>query len=72
MQTKINNQNKKRPFNKPLEPAAALPSRRLLLFAVNGSGSTQTARRPRGFHPAQRLAAQRRVMWTIKDNKKPF
>ena len=52
--------------NKPLEPAAALSSRRLLLFAVYTSGSTQTARRARGFHPAQRLAAQRRVSWTKK------
>ena len=58
------------PQNKPLsKPSAALSSRRLLLFAVNSSGSTQTARRARGFHPAQRLAAQRRVERAKTQNK---
>jgi len=54
----------KQPHNKSLEPTAPLLSHGLLFFGVNNLGVAQAARQTRGFHPAQRLAAQRCVIWT--------
>ncbi len=48
--------------NKSLEPTAPLLSHGLLFFGVNNLGARQAARQSRGFHPAQRLAAQRCVL----------
>jgi hypothetical protein len=53
------------PYNQPLEPTTPLSSHRLL---------AQTLRRTRGFHPAQWLAVQRRVIRTKgqrMENEKP-
>jgi hypothetical protein len=59
--------NKKMRFNKPLETPAPLLSRSSLCFAI--FPLLRAARQSRGFHPAQRLASQRRVNSTIKINK---
>ena len=49
--------------NHVLEPTAPLSSRRLL---------AQTSRRTRGFHPAQRLAAQHGVVWAEENQLKGY
>jgi len=58
-----NEDNQERP-NKALEPTAPLLSHGLLLFAVYNLGARQAVRQTRGYHPAQRLAAQRNVRAT--------
>ena len=50
--------------NKSLEPTAPLLSHGLLFFGVGNLGVAQAARQTRGYHPAQRLAAQRCVRAT--------